>query len=713
MPRKRFFLRAAWIVTTLGIAAPVGAAAEDGAKALAPGDEIIVVGEREKGYRSTEQSSALFGARNILRTPFSVSSFSQEVLIDQQVRKLGDIVRNDPSATVSSPPGFNDTINIRGFTLDNSNGYRREGLIFQNQVQNPFENKAAVEILKGPAALRYGFANPGGVVNYILKRPTPETYRYLELFGDTNGSIGAHFDLGAQLTDEIGVRINALGARDASFVDGVAGPRHMFSAFVEWRPSDRLRIDLEAEYEYREQEQQATIADFSFDPSVAPAERKALIEAFDQTTFLGAEFGTYPTRNFVGSVRAVYELADDWTLTAAAQKMNLIRDQQGVGIGFGTLAANGDYIADTFFSPSQIRDPLSAEAYVTGSFRTGPLEHTLTVGAAFSDNPLRFELVGGTVLLGPSNIFNPQPQSLPPGGIAVGQPVDAIVFQQVAGFFTDAVRIGDKVEIIAGGRYTRQRTQDVFNADETLQTSYDDGAFTPTVGAIFAPIGTLSFYASWSQGITQGAVAPMTVVNANEILPPERSRAFEAGVKADVLTGATVTAAIFDIEQPRTIITPDNIFTDGGSQRHRGAEITIAGDVADGLRLIAGGLYLDADVDDEGTTPFDGLEPQGVPEFQANLYADWRTPFARGLWLNGGVFYTGERFADDANTYTVDGYVRVDLGARYEFSAGGADYAARLIVRNALDADFVEGTNFGIFYFGAPRTAFLSLSRAF
>lgn len=694
--------------------AAVSAVATGGARAEEERpDEIVVVGERESGYRATEQSSALFGDRSILRTPFSVTSFSQELLIDQQVRKLGDIVRNDPSATVSSPPGFNDTVNIRGFALDNSNGYRREGLIFQNQVQNPFENKAAVEILKGPAALRYGFANPGGVVNYILKRPTAETYKYLETFGDTNGSIGGHFDLGAQLTDDIGIRVNALGARDASFVDSVDGPRHLFSTFVEWRPTDRLRIDLEGEYEYREQEQQATISDFSFDPSVTPEQRRALIDSFDQTTFLGEEFGTYPTRNFIGSLRAIYDISNDWTFTGAVQKMNLNRDQQGVGIGFGTLQANGDYIADTFFSPSQVRDPLSAEAYFTGSFRTGPFDHTLTIGGAYSDNPLRFELVGGSVTLGPSNVFDPQPQSLPPEGIAVGQSVDAIVFRQIAGFFTDAIRLGEKLEVIVGGRYTQQRTQDVFNADETLQTSYNDGAFTPTVGVIYAPRENVSLYASWSQGITQGSVAPETAVNAFEILPPERSRAYEAGVKADLFAGATVTAAIFDIEQPRAIITPENVFTDGGTQRHRGAEATIAGDLTDRLRIIAGALYLDADIDDEGTTPFDDLEAQGVPEFQANLYADWRTPFVDGLSLNGGVYYTGERFADDANTYTIDGYVRVDLGLRYEFAAGGADYTARVIVRNVADADFVEGTNFGAFFFGAPRTAFFSLSRTF
>lgn len=230
------------------------------------------------------------------------------------------------------------------------------------------------------------------------------------------------------------------------------------------------------------------------------------------------------------------------------------------------------------------------------------------------------------------------------------------------------------------------------------------------MGVIYSPRDTLSFYASWAQGITEGAVAPETAVNANEALPPARSRAYEIGVKADVFAGATVTAALFDIEQPRNIINDDNVFTDGGDQRHRGAEITIAGELTDGLRMVAGALYLDADV--KGVAAFEGLRPQGVPEVQANVYADWRTPFLEGLWLNGGVYYTGERFANNANTYSVDDYARLDLGARYEFRYGGGDYTARVIVRNVTNADFVEGTNFGSFFFGSPRAAFFSISRA-
>lgn len=84
-----------------------------------------------------------------------------------------------------------------------------------------------------------------------------------------------------------------------------------------------------------------------------------------------------------------------------------------------------------------------------------------------------------------------------------------------------------------------------------------------------------------------------------------------------------------------------------------------------------------------------------------------------GLAINGGVFLTGERFADEANTFTIDGYARVDVGVRYAFDLGDQRLTARLNVRNVTDADFIEGTGFGSFFFGSPRTAFFSLASEF
>lgn len=705
-----------WMLVVGVMACASAAAQSDERDEKPPLETVVVVGEREAGYTSRTQSGGTFGQRGVLDTPFSVTAIPQEVLIDQQVRSLGDIARNDPSTLVSTPPGFNDTVNVRGYNLRNSTSYRREGLIFQNQVQSPFENKAAVEIIKGPTSVRYGFTPPGGVVNYVLKRPTDEPYRFLQAFGDSYGSYGVHLDIGGRVTEDLGFRLNAVGAREAAFVDGVDGPRYMLSTFMEWTPTDRLTVELEGEYQYRELEQQATLSVGAFDPSLTTEERRSLLDRFDQTTFIGQDWGTYPTSNFIGSAGVRYEISADWEVYARVQKMRLVRDQQGAGVAFGSLQANGDFETDIFFDPSQVRDPFSSEMFVSGTFDTFGIGHELAFGAAFSRNPLRFSLDGDCcVVAGTSNIFDPVDVPRPPA--TAGPTVDALYFNQDAVFVSDFISLTDDLEVMAAFRWTRQENRDRFNAEQTLETTYEDSTIVPSFGVLYSPIDPMTVYASYSQGITTGVQIPGNAANfsldGDAFLDPAETEQFEVGIKGELFGGAIATLAYFDISQPLATFDQNNVFGYLGDQNHRGVELTLTGQVTDALRIIAGGLYLDAEISNPNDPVVDGNRPSGVPEYQLNFFVDYRVPFAEDLVLNGGVFVTGDRFADELNSFEIDGYVRLDIGARYSFSMGDQILTARLNVRNVTNEDFIEGTAFGQFLFGQPRAAFLSVTSEF
>jgi iron complex outermembrane receptor protein len=618
---------------------------------------------------------------------------------------------------VSSPPGFNDTINVRGYNLDNSSSYRREGLIFQNQVQSPFENKAAVEIIKGPTSVRYGFTPPGGVINYVLKRPTAEPYRFAQAFGDSFGSYGLHLDVGGPLGDGFGVRLNAVTAREATFVDGVAGPRVMISGMLEWQPTDRLTIDIEAEYQYRNLEQQATISIGSFAASLTPEQRRDLLDRFDQRTFLGQTWGTYPTSNIIGSAGVKWEFADGWTVQARAQQMRLERDQQGVSIRPGTLQANGDFSAGIFFDPNQIRDPFSTEAFITGTFDTFGLRHEIAIGGAYSLNPLRASSRSAQPVVGASNIFNPVPLPRPaPEALVVAPTLDLIVFTQKAAFISDLVTVTDWLKLFGAARYADQRNSRQEVAGGPRVTTYQDATISPNFGILIQPNDRLTLYGNYSTGITTGVQIPQTAANfANPsiFLDPARTRQIEFGVKAELFAGAIATLAWFDISQPLATLGEDNIFGYIGDQNHRGLEVSLAGQITPALRLVAGGLYLDPSIRNPANPAVDGNRPSGVARFQFNLYADYELPGIDGLALNAGIFYTGDRFANDINTFKVDGYLRVDAGLRYGFDLGAQRLTARLNLRNLFNADFIEGTQFGSFNFGAPRAAIFSLTTEF
>jgi iron complex outermembrane recepter protein len=78
----------------------------------------------------------------------------------------------------------------------------------------------------------------------------------------------------------------------------------------------------------------------------------------------------------------------------------------------------------------------------------------------------------------------------------------------------------------------------------------------------------------------------------------------------------------------------------------------------------------------------------------------------RGLSLGTGVFLVGDREGNNANTFQIPGYARVDLLAAYEWKLGPSRLIAQLNVENLLDEEyFLSAESFRSFVFpGAPRT---------
>ncbi|MEM0910318.1 MAG: TonB-dependent receptor [Pseudomonadota bacterium] len=677
---------------------------------------ITILGKRETGYTSRTQSGAAFSDQLIFDTPYSVGIITQELLIDQQIRGLSDITKNDPSIVVGNFVGAsNDVASIRGFILDNSSSYRRESLLFQNQVRTAFENKAAVEIIKGPTSLRYGFVPPGGVINYVLKRPTDDPYRFAQLFGDGHGGAGVHIDLGGR-NDDIGYRFNAVFAEEASFVDNVSGPRYLLSAFLDWQPTDNLLIEFESEIQRQDIEAQAFMSVFSFDQSVSLSEQRQIIDNYDPSTYLGQSWSSSPNQSIITSLGATYDLNDDWSIRGKVQHMYGRSDIESTRIIAGSLQSNGDYTVGTFFSPNEVRDPRSAEFIVEGNFETFDVSHNVAFGFAWSKNPLRFPLDRTFPEAGNSNIFDPVTLSRP--SAQSGPTLDALFFNQRAFFVSDFITVTDWLKFSAALRWTEQENEDIFNATRTLVTTYKDDTVVPNFGVIINPVDRLSLYSSFSRGITPGRQIPPNAANSgfesNLVLDPAETDQFEIGAKYEVFDGAILTAAYFDITQPLPDLDSQNIFRYLGDQRHRGIEVTLTGDITDTLRVVMGGYTLDPSIENPNDPVLDGNIPAGIPELQLNVFVDYELPSIPGLALNAGIFHAGDVFADQANTFELDSYTRFDVGARYKFNIGEHAMTARLNIRNLSDEHYVEQVVFGgTFLFGATRTMLFSLATEF
>src|SRR5690606_17908061 len=101
-----------------------------------------------------------------------------------------------------------------------------------------------------------------------------------------------------------------------------------------------------------------------------------------------------------------------------------------------------------------------------------------------------------------------------------------------------------------------------------------------------------------------------------------------------------------------------------------------------GTRLLGGVTLLDGELTSTSVAANRGNKPVGVPQIQANLWAEWDTPDVPGLTLTSGAIYTGSQYINQANTQELDAWTRVDVGARYATRIAQRPTTFRATVQN-------------------------------
>jgi len=120
---------------------------------------------------------------------------------------------------------------VRGFVIDNRFNYRRDGLPINAETRIALDNKDRVEILKGTSGLQAGTSAPGGLVNFVVKRPTDLASRSAFLGWQQNGSLTGAVDISHRFgaSDAFGLRLNAAAERLDPPVRDAKGNRHLLA----------------------------------------------------------------------------------------------------------------------------------------------------------------------------------------------------------------------------------------------------------------------------------------------------------------------------------------------------------------------------------------------------------------------------------------------------------------------------------------------------
>lgn len=648
----------------------------------------------------------VLGNQDIMDVPFTMSSYTSQLIEDQQAESLGDVLLNDASVRQSFGYGNASQIFvIRGLplTTDDVSYNGLFGVLPRQMISS--DSLERVEVFKGPNAFINGVtptgSGVGGGINLQPKRAEDTPTRRFTTDISNNGRIGEHLDLGQRFgaENQFGVRMNLAQREGDTAIDNENQRTKLFALGLDYR-GDRLRVSTDFGYQ------------------------KQRINGNRNTVYLGSALTDIPhapdadhnysqkwtstdLEDTFGMARAEYDLSDHWTAYAAAGAKHT-REVGDYSTPTLVNSAGATTASNMFVAHDE--DNRSAMAGLRGMFQTGPVSHQVNLGVSgiWTQQRSAYDLSGTFS----NNLYDTVDVPKPASGKYVGGDINdpgivgktinrSVAISDTLGFVDDRV-------LLTYGLRKQTLKVDGWNYQGNRSAAYDESITTPVYGIVLKPWENVSVYANRIEGLAQGPTAPasaggMPVTNAGEVFAPARSKQVEAGIKYDKGTfGASL--GVYRIEKPSDGYTnADGTYVRQGTQRNRGVELNLYGEPIDGLRLLAGATLMDTALKGTKNGANDGNRAIGVPKFQYNLGADWDVPGLQGVALNARMLRTGGQYANEANTLSIPAWNRFDLGARYSFDVEQRAVTLRANLENVANTRYWASANGGYLSQGEPR----------
>ena len=656
---------------------------------------VTVQGAR---VRELPISSGALGARTDLETPFSTRQITAEDLDARQVKSLGKIFANDASVmSLGDTFSFNAySINVRGIPLDDYNGYKINGLpFFMTTVELPVETFESVQLLKGSSGFMYGFGAPGVIINFVTKKPTDKTQFSADLGYRSDGVFSEHIDAGGRVGEDnrFGYRLN-LTHEQGETSNGAHVLRNSGSLGVDAKLTSALTWTADAIYQSRRV--RGGVQDFFLDDFTgtdlpkAPSGRKNLGAAYDNTFFNSNVF-------FVSSGLR-WQIDPNWSAKVDVSRSQDRRRYSGQWMGL--LNEAGDYTV--YLNKAQGAATYEqAQALIEGEFNTAGLRHQVTLGLAWQG--LNKQTVPKSLYtpIGQENLYAPITPLSWNGSYDDSLQYHNYHSAQKAAFASDTVQFNEQWSALLGLRYS-DYDQTSYNTAGAVTNQYNKKPVTPTVALMFRARPDTLLYASYVEAIEQGSTVGVTYANAEEVLPPIKSKQYEIGAKLEGRDWGG-TAALFEIDRGAEYANAQNYYVSNGQVRLRGAELNGYLNLSTGLRLTGSAAWT-AGKYRETDAALVGHRLEGIPKWQGSIGTSQKIPGVEGLSANAELHYYARFDADAGNKYRPPGYSTVNLGVSYETQIAAHPVTLRAGVDNVFNRNYWGFLASGYTFVGAPRT---------
>jgi iron complex outermembrane receptor protein len=600
--------------------------------------------------------------------------------------------------------GLYNVGDVRGFSPITAGNIRLEGLSVTEH--GGFTNRVVggSTIRVGLTAQGYPFPAPTGIADYSLRNSANETVVSPYVYYGPYGTAGAEVDVQMPiLRDRLSVAAG-VGYRFEENFPGETGRILQAGGVLRWRPTDR--IEIKPFYG------RTKIIDDVDIPSIFTA-GPYLPPKIERRNF-GLDYtGNNAERQFYGGVSTV-RLSNNWQLRGG-----LFRWENNVRIGrsefFRNVQPDGSAQRQLVATKDQTAKSTSGEVRSSYSIVEGKRRHTFHLAVRARDTDRAY---GGADVrnLGPSVIG--KPVDIPEPDFKFG-PLSRDAVRQVTGGIGYELRWPKVAELSFGLQKTNYRKDTLIPGRAVLTTREDPWLYNGTLALHLTD--KLIAYAGYTRGLEESGVAPANAVNRNSAPPALRTSQRDAGIRYAILPRVSLVAGVFDVRKPYFNVDPDLVYRELGTVRHRGIELSVAGQPVDGLSVVAGAVLLDADVAGEAVDlGIIGPKPVGTAGRILRANFDYRLPFVEGLSVDLGITNQAAQVASvlqyaqlGGRQLRTDPQTLFDVGARYRFTAAGTPVTLRAQVTNLFDTYRWKVNSNSAFRFIDERRIMVSLAADF
>lgn len=661
-------------------------------------------GSVETGYLVKElKQVGPWGAKSLQDTPYSMSVMSSDLIENILASEVDQLYRKNPIVDTAESMGYwgAPTASIRGFAARNQ---AIDGMSISADPAGNLEEVERVEIMNGLTGFMYGSGNVGGLVNYVLKRPTYKRLTNLTVGNYGGDSYFSHLDVGNKIDDEgkFAFRINASYQDGGTIYDHQNIEKSLISGVLDWNITDNLLLQFDASH--REYTVEGLNLGIDIESSYYPSAK-----IFDIDSINAPSWGYSETDSDRYGVKLTYNINENFTLRS--RYLHKIDDLKFTA-PYTNFEDNGWDVWTYAMAPREIISD-AGYLYLDSSFETGDIQHKLTMGASGDFNENKWNSVNANYDWGDSSgltydeLLNYPKTDSPSTGFKYKKSES----DNINIIIGDDITFNEHWSALIGFNYTKMKTKN-YNTDGSISSEYDKSELTPTLSFVYKPFEDLTTYVSYMEGLEAGSVVASRYSNAGEVLEPLTSKQYEIGAKYSFNENLLLSSALFRIEKPNEFsdeAVPQPKYVQDGEEVHQGLELTLTGKVTDNLTLMLGGTIMDLSIEDASSKELEGKKPTNAASKMAKVYAEYTLPSFNALTFTAGAYYVGKKYANTDNSFYIPSSTTFDAGLRYKTKIDKYKTTFNLNVTNLTDKKYWSSVD----YLGAPRAIMYSMKMEF